>query len=476
MLKQYKFFIFLKNSAKKKKLKEKMWRNVTHYLLLRKTRCLNTMFKTVITKSMEESFKVCIQQTVRILSEKYLFDTDEALSHLGMMDDLKPAIQLAKPKGVVDVAPKRKPKFPLPFSGEVLDGYCQAIVFHGGLFSQCLKDPKSDSNSRLCNACENQAKKNKKSDEVGFLYPPLGFITERIDRGEDWADPKGRRPIPFTKVMKLKEITQEDVIAEVSALGMNFDTNHFIEPDVEKRGRKRGEKKIEVKPVEDEDEQEEVVFNDLMDQAMDNTSEKSEVSKVSKKSKKSEEEKAAEKAEKDAEKARKEAEKKAEKARKDAEKEAEKARKAAEKEAEKARKAAEKGAKKGAKMDADEKRQPLREIQEEKMEEVVDAVEEVVDAVEETDELGALSPIMSLEHRHEEEEEEEELVVKMKPAPKMKQFKANGERYMYDLNDPEQLVFKLDNPDVAVGRLAEGCLELYDDDEEEEEDLSRDED
>ena len=65
-----------------------------------KNRCLNTMsYKTVITKSMEQSYVSCIQQTVRILAERYEFDYDEALSHLGM-DDLKPAIQLAKTKGV----------------------------------------------------------------------------------------------------------------------------------------------------------------------------------------------------------------------------------------------------------------------------------------------------------------------------------------------------------------------------------------
>ena len=172
---------------------------------------------------MEQSFVSCIQQTVGILAEKYKFDYDEALSHLGM-DDLKPAIQLAKTKGVAGMAaPKRtKPKYPLPFSGEVYDDCCHAIVFNGGLFTQCLKEPNLDTESSLCKACEKQAAKNEG-------IPSLGFISERIERGEDWADPKGRRPVPYTKVMMAKKFTQEEVMAEVNKLNLNFDTNHFID-------------------------------------------------------------------------------------------------------------------------------------------------------------------------------------------------------------------------------------------------------
>jgi hypothetical protein len=257
---------------------------------------MSVQYQIIINKSMEQSFVSCIQQTVRVLAENYEFDYEEALALFGV-DDLKVATNLGKTKGVASIgsAPKRtNPKFPLPFTGQVYGDCCRAIVFNSGLFTQCLKEPNPNSQKSLCQTCQKQAEKSPLGN------PPLGYITDRIERGEDWADPKGRRPVPYTKVMKLKKFTQEEVMAEVSKYDMTLDLSVFDDTDTEKRGRKKGGKKTEVQSIfGDDEEEDDGLLGALIQEVKDGESETSEKSKTSKtSSKKSKEEREAEKQEK----------------------------------------------------------------------------------------------------------------------------------------------------------------------------------
>jgi hypothetical protein len=483
--------------------------------------CLNTMsvqYQIIINKSMEQSLVSCIQQTVKVLAENYEFDYDEALALFGV-DDLKFTTKLDKPKkvGDVDDALKRnKPKFPLPFTGQVYGDCCRAIVFNSGLFTQCLKEPNPNSQNSLCQTCQKQAEKSPLGN------PPLGYITDRIERGDDWADPKGRRPVPYTKVMKLKKITQEEVMAEVSKYDMTLDLSVFDDTDSEKRGRKKGGKKTEVQSIFGDDEEDDGLLGALIQEVKDGESETSEKSKTSKtSSKKSKEEREAEKQEKlsqksendmmkaeekrlreikkEEDKIAKEHEKKAKEQQKEAlrllkeakeeekrlakeAKEQEKAAKEQEKaakEQEKAAKEAAKAAKEAAK--ADEKRSPLKAIKQEKMQQPevvkeveVEVVKEVeveveveVEQLEEFEEVEVDEPQSPLDPPPVEEPVVEEPVIAVKP--KMKKFKGpDGVSYVADANN---IVYRKDAPMVRVGVLTDGGLEL-DDQEEEEEDLS----
>ena len=479
---------------------------------------------------MEQTFVACIQQTVKGLAEKYEFDYEEALAEIGL-DDLKVTTTMGKTKGIVTIgdAPKRtNPKFPLPFTGEVFDDCCRAIVFNGGLFTQCLKVPKPESQNSLCKTCEKQAEKTPNG------VPSLGLISDRVERGEDWTDPKGRRPVPYTKVMKAKKFTREEVIDEVSQFGMNIDLTIFDEPETEKRGRKKG-KKTEVQSIFEDDD--EGMLGSLI-QEVKGGSETSEASKTSKtSSKKSKEEREAEKQEKASQKsendmmkseekrmkawkkeeenAAKEHEKKAKELQKEALKAMKEAREEEKriakeaKDAAKAVKDAAKAAKDAAKAmkEANEKRQPLKDIQEWK------TVEPVSSSLEEDSQMDPppLSPMGPPEDDSdypmgpppEEEFEvveepavEEEFEVVEEPAveeveepvveeveepvvaakkPKMKKFKGpDGVSY---IADDKNVVYRKDAPTVRVGELVDGCLALdeEDDEEEEEEELSEDE-
>ena len=474
---------------------------------------MSAQYQIIINKSMEQSFVSCIQQTVKVLAENYEFDYEEAIALFGS-DDLKVETNLGKTKGVkaVGSAPKRtKPKFPLPFTGEVFDDCCRAIVFNSGLFTQCLKEPKPDSQKSLCQTCEKQAEKTP------LGVPPLGYISDRLDRGDDWADPKGRRPVPYTKVMKAKKFTQEEVMAEVSQYDMTLDLSVFDDTDSEKRGRKKGGKKTEVQSIFGDDEDDDLL-GALIQEVKDSESEVSEKSKTSKSSKKSKEEREAEKLEKASQKSEndlmkaeekrmrelkkdedriaKEHEKRAKEQQKEAlrllkeakeeEKRLAKEAKEQEKKEKEAAKEAAKAAKEAAK--ADEKRSPVKNIKEDKMRqpEVVKEVEveKEVEQLEELEEVEQLEELEEVEQLEEEEVEpgspldpppveepvveEEEVVIPIQAVkPKMRKFKGpNGVSYVAD---PENIVYRKDAPTVRVGVLTPDGLEL---DEEEEEDLS----
>jgi hypothetical protein len=439
---------------------------------------------------MEQTFVSCIQQTVKVLAENYKFDYDEALALFGL-DNLKVTTNLGKTKGVgaVGDAPKRtKPKFPLPFTGEVFDDCCRAIVFNGGLFTQCFKAPKPESQNSLCQTCEKQAEKTPLGN------PPLGYISERLEKGEDWADPKGRRPVPYTKVMKTKNFTQEEVMEEVSKYGMNIDMTVFDDTDTEKRGRKKGGKKTEVQPVFGDDDEEEGLLRDLIQGVKDSESETSEASKTSKTSKKSKEEREAEKLEKASQKSENDMMKAEEKRMKDFKKDQEKKAKDEEKRLAKEAKDQEKKAKDEEKKAKDEEKRLAKEAKakaasekKSKKEKVVEPevvepeVVEDLEALEEVEEVPPspmdpppLSPPLApvVEEPVVEEPVVEEPVVSVK---KIRKFKGpDGVSYVAD---SDNIVYRKDAPTVRIGVLTPVGLVLdeqdeEDEEEEEEEDLS----
>jgi hypothetical protein len=197
---------------------------------------MSSQIEIAITKSMETAFVSTMRDTAKQLSEKFGFSYEEALKALEI-DSSKPStmVTLVKPskkvKELDEPVTSRELKFPLPFSGRIVDDCCLAVLNNCGLYSQCLNPPSSKSDQPLCSKCFKQTLSSPDG------RPPYGFISERIEKGDDFIDPKkGNRPVPFTKVMKKLKLTREMVENEVSRLDIPFDTNHFDEPE-SKRGR-----------------------------------------------------------------------------------------------------------------------------------------------------------------------------------------------------------------------------------------------
>ena len=296
-------------------------------------------------------------KAVYACGEHYSFDAEEAISLLGLG-----AIQVSRNKQekpekgakVVTV----KSSFPLPYSGECNDALCHGLRQNNSLFTQCQAQRKGE--NEFCKSCQSSADKN------GGI-PEYGTIEQRQAVGIfEYVDPKGRKPIAYTKIMKKFKVSQEQVLEEAGKMNKIVDVNHFEEQDG-KRGRPSSKKEKEVnepkgakgrpkktKKVLEIEGDEEDLFASLVASAnsgdLESADEEEEMVVKPVKKGKTDEEREAERLAKEeqrlAEKAAKEAQRLKEKEEKEAKLAAEKeAKLAAEKEAKEAKLAAEKEAK-----------------------------------------------------------------------------------------------------------------------------------
>jgi len=172
----------------------------------------------------------------RVVTEcgsRYNFDSEEAIRLLGLNYiklERKPTgktVEKSTPKAKVMVA---KPAFPLPFNGEFNDAYCYALRQNNGLYTQCQIARKGD--KHFCKSCQALADKNEGMPEYGVIQSRLavGIL--------EYVDPKGRKPVAYTKVMKKYKLNSEQVLEEAGKLNIIIDSNHFIVPEEDtKRGR-----------------------------------------------------------------------------------------------------------------------------------------------------------------------------------------------------------------------------------------------
>jgi flagellar biosynthesis GTPase FlhF len=162
----------------------------------------------------------------------YGFDSSEAIRHLGLesvsvrRDSSRKASSSSLKKVLVV-----KPSFPLPYNGECDAECCQALRQNNGLYTQCQSKRKVE--NAFCKACLQWAAKS----EDGI--PEYGTISQRKLVGPfEYVDPKGRRPVAYTKVMKKYKVSEEQVLAEAGKFNMNILAEHFVSPASEsKRGR-----------------------------------------------------------------------------------------------------------------------------------------------------------------------------------------------------------------------------------------------
>jgi hypothetical protein len=152
------------------------------------------------------------------LSKKYNFEVEEALIFL-------------KEKKSMDLSPGLgkvvKSVYPMPFSGEKKEGYCNGVVKNHGLYTQCPKKVKEG----YCKGCEDK---------------PYGTIEDRLKVDlYEYKDPKGKSPKRYTEVLKKLKISKENVVEEAKRLNITIAPIH-LEEVVEqvKRGRPKTEKKV----------------------------------------------------------------------------------------------------------------------------------------------------------------------------------------------------------------------------------------
>lgn len=320
------------------------------------------------------------QRCVSECAQRYGFDADEATRQLGIhMIKIERKSTAANASRVKKVkAPKEKtvkPAFPLPYSGEFNDACCYALRQNSGLYTQCSGHRRNagalgKGDNQFCKSCASQMMK------TGAEMPEYGTIQQRQAVGVfEYVDPKGRKPIAYTKLMKKYKLTQEQVLEEAGKFTITIHPDHFVAPVEEtKRGRPKTEKAPKEKgqkgrpkkskKVLEIDGDDEDLFAALVAEANSDSdaSESADEDSEEKPKKASKEEKKASKEEKEAAKKAKEEEKKA----KEEEKKAKLAQEKAEKEQAKKEKLAEEKAKKEAEKQAKEQERLAKLAEKEK--------------------------------------------------------------------------------------------------------------
>jgi hypothetical protein len=290
---------------------------------------------------------------VGVLAEHYNFDAEEACRLLGLAMiklERKAPVKVLKEKAVKVSTPKTA--FPLPYNGELNENCCFALRQNNGLYTQCT-GALGKGESKFCKSCASKMQK------TGAEVPEYGTIQMRQAVGIfEYIDPKGGKPIAYTKVMKKYKLTEEQVVEEAAKFNITINSQHFVAPEESvKRGRPAAEKEAKVKgskgrpkkskkvlEIEGNDED---LFATLIANAnieAESEPDAEEAPKKSAKKGKTDEEKEAKKLAAEKAKAEKEAKLAAEKAEKEAKLAAEKAEKAAKKKAEEEAKAAKKAA------------------------------------------------------------------------------------------------------------------------------------
>jgi hypothetical protein len=409
-----------------------------------------------LSRLMVNAAQELAQRAVSECAEHYNFDASEAIRFLGLENiklERKPTGKTVEKRASKPKVMVAKPAFPLPFNGEFNDAYCYALRQNNGLYTQCQIARKGD--KHFCKSC--QALADKSEDGV----PEYGTIQNRLAVGIfEYVDPKGRKPVAYTKVMKKYKISQEQALEEAGKYSIIIDSNHFVVPEDTKRGRPsspkekvakepkgakgRPKKAKKVLQIEGDDED---LFAALV---ADVNEEDEEMVIVPKKKGKSEEEKEADRIAKEAEKAEKAAKLALEKAEKETKLAAEKAEKEAlakqKKESERLARETKKAAEEAEKL---AKKEALEKAKAEKESKLLEAKKS-----------------KSSKKSAEPEEDEEPDVVKKIEFEGKKYLKSRNTGIIYDYNE-----FVKNQEQVVVGKWneAKNKIDFSEDSEEEEE-------
>ena len=176
-----------------------------------------------------------VHRCISACAEHYNFDGSEAVRLLGLsMLKVERKAPVKSGKAVAKVSVP-KAAFPLPYNGEFNESYCYALRQNNGLYTQCTGLRKGE--AQFCKGCATLMQK------TGAEVPEYGTIQQRqaVDIF-DYIDPKGRKPVAYTKVMKKYKITEEHALEEAGKFNIIINSQHFVAPEETKRGRPKTEK------------------------------------------------------------------------------------------------------------------------------------------------------------------------------------------------------------------------------------------
>ena len=173
---------------------------------------------------MSKSSMSMLKKCVELCASKYNFNAEEAWL---MIESSGTDSSSKGSKG-------SKGSMPLPYNGENDSKKCNGLNKNHGLYTQCSSSRKEG--EAYCSKCSKQALKNQHG------LPDFGHIDARArcyERGEEFVDPSGKKPMAFLKVMNKLKLTEEQVLASALEQGVKLDARHFL---AKKSGRPVKEK------------------------------------------------------------------------------------------------------------------------------------------------------------------------------------------------------------------------------------------
>lgn len=196
---------------------------------------------TTQERAMAAFSKTILTDAITVLSEKYGFSIDEAARTIGL-DDITvtkaPVKRARKTSEESEPKPKKapkakvvKPKFALPWTGDVKPNLCKGIKSNNFLFTQCTSNPETEG-ARYCKTCQKQADENSNGKPSG------GTVEDRLAVGPlDYVGPKDKvKVFPYGNFLQKKGISREDAIAEAAKFDIEIPEYQFVVQE-RKRGR-----------------------------------------------------------------------------------------------------------------------------------------------------------------------------------------------------------------------------------------------
>lgn len=167
------------------------------------------------------------RQIVDKLSKQFKFDETDALNYLELM------IKRSSCCNEEVENKQRKTNIPLPFCGVINANCCYGVRLNYGLYTQCNNNQTCYNNTHpVCETCNKQINKNANNQ------PTYGYITTRLENGNNFRDPKGKSPVNYANIMEKLNISQIDAEKAAKELGLKIPEDQFILKKIA-RGRPR---------------------------------------------------------------------------------------------------------------------------------------------------------------------------------------------------------------------------------------------
>ena len=174
-------------------------------------------------------------ELIRALSEKYDFDSVDAMNYLNVNEGKKVGKKVGKKSE--DKIKNMVPNVLLPFCGVVNDSWCEGVRLNHDLFIQCTNERAGE---LYCKTCEKQACANSSGK------PTYGNINDR--RLSDVTINK-KKVSHYGNVMERLKISREEAVLEASRFGWTIPEEQF---GVKKLARGRAKKVVDTKEKKSE--------------------------------------------------------------------------------------------------------------------------------------------------------------------------------------------------------------------------------